>query len=216
MGFVTTILKLYESPEKTFLEVEKKPKTIKQFVGAMVFFLAIYGFIYGVMAKEEITERITEGLWFLVKVPATLILTTFFSIPTLYVISKALGGNLSAKAILFSLFISFTASSLIPIAILPLNILYVATNHHPITIHIISILISAVVVIIYVFKSFINFGKMNTERAVILTFISSIILLFIFVQFLDLFFNISGVSYRSTGLLGGFAKSAVEQISIVR
>jgi hypothetical protein len=182
----------------------------------MVFFLAIYGLIYGFLTEKELVEGATAGLWLLVKIPITLILTVLFSLPTLYIITRAFGGKLSGRNLFSSMVVSFSAASLVLLAILPLNILYVLTNHSPITIHVLSIIISMIVCAVYLFRSYIILGKMSPETASLTTIISAIILLFILIQFTDLLFEISATPYTGPSLVGGFAHRAVQEVSIVR
>ncbi len=215
MGIITQILSLYDSPKETMSAVKENPKIVRQFILALILGFAIYGLVHGFLLEKNLVEGAKTGLWLLFKIPLALVLTVLFSFPTIYIISRAFGGRLSGVNILSNLFISASSTSLVALAILPLNVLYTLTGHSPVTLHVLLIFLLMIVAVIYLFKGYEILGDLSKGRVYLITLISAIILLFVLIQFVDLLFEITTAHPRG-GVIGTIAYTAVEKASLFR
>ncbi len=211
MGFVKSVIGLFESPNDTIKGLKNNPGGTKIFLGAMIFFSAIYGFVYGFIAGD-----ISTAAWHMVKFPAALFLTGLVPYITLYIIIKVFGVKMSPGDLMASLSITFAVAMIVAIAILPLNVLYTYTGHSPAVIHSFTLFISIIAGLIYLAKTFRILGSAEEGTAIVVMLISAIIILFVMTQFVDLFFNISGATSQSGFMMEDMMMNTAQKASIVR
>ncbi len=211
MGFVNSVLGLFESADDTIKNVKKNPGDAKMFLGAALFFSAVYGFIYGFLGGGA-----SSAAWYLIKFPATIFLTGLVPYITLYIIIKVFGIKMGPKDLVSSLSITFAVVMLVAIAILPLNILYTYTGHSPAVIHSLTIFISMIAGVVYLVKTFRILGSAQEGTAILAMIISALIILFVMVQFVDIFFNIAGAAPHSGFIMEDMMVDAAQKTSIVR
>ncbi len=211
MGFVKSVLGLFESTEETIKSVKKDKNEIRMFAGAALFFSAVYGFIYGFMSGDAATAA-----WNLLKFPATIFLSALFPYLTLYILVKVFGIKMDMKDLAASLSITFAVSMIVAVAIIPLNILYTYTNHPPGVIHSLTLFISIIAGLFYLARTYKILGEAGEGTALIATIISAIIILFVMVQFVDIFFDITGTPVRSGFIVEDVMRDAASKTSLVR
>ncbi len=211
MGFVKAVLGLFESPDETIKGLKKSSDGAKMFFGAMIFFSAIYGFVYGFLAGDASTAA-----WYLIKFPATLFLTGLVPYITLYIIIKVFGIKMGPGDLVASLSITFAVTMIVAIAILPLNVLYTYTGHSPAVIHSFSLFIAIIAGLIYLAKTFRILGSAEEGTAIVAMLISAVIILFVMTQFVDVFFNISGATAHSGFIMEDMMMNTAQKASIVR
>lgn len=211
MGFVKAVLGLFESPNETIKGLKNNPDGAKMFFGAMIFFSAIYGLVYGFLAGDASTAA-----WYLIKFPATLFLSGLVPYITLYIIIKVFGIKMSPGDLVASLSITFAIAMIVAIAILPLNVLYTYTGHSPAVIHSFTLFISIIAGLIYLAKTFRILGSAEEGTAIVAMLISAVIILFVMTQFVDLFFNISDATSHSGFMMEDMMRSTAQKTSIVR
>lgn len=211
MGFVKYVIGLFESPDDTIRGLKKDPSEAKMFIGAALFFSAIYGLFYGFLSEGAL-----GAAWYLIKFPATIVLTALVPYITLYIIVKVFGIKMGPGDLVSSLSITFAVVTLVAIAILPLNILYTFTDHSPVVLHSMTLFISMLAGFVFLTKSYRILGNANEGTAILAMIITSLILLFVLTQFVDLFFNISGTTSHSGFMMEDAMRTTAQKASVVR
>ncbi|MCW1296899.1 MAG: YIP1 family protein [Candidatus Parvarchaeota archaeon] len=190
MGIMSDTLSFFQKPEDILKSRDKE--TIKTLIIAIIITAATYGICYGYLE----TNDMNIAVWYLLKFPGIYVLTCLFSMPTIYLIYKITGSKQDAIQMLSVLLLILVPLSITQIAMLPLNILYTFTGHDVFLIHMISIVLGCIIGFYYLGRGLSFIEKDSEMRQIILWIITVIIIIFVLVQFVDLFFTLPMPTYE--------------------
>lgn len=190
MGIMSDTLSFFQEPESIFKRGDIE--IVKTLIASIIITSAIYGICYGYLE----TNDMNIAIWYLFKFPIIYVLTSLFSIPTIYLIYKIAGSKQNAIQMFTMLLSILVPLSITQIAMLPLNILYTLTGHDVFLIHLISIALGLLIGFYYLGKGLSIIEKGAELRQIILWIITVIIIIFVLVQFVDLLFGLPTPSYE--------------------
>lgn len=214
MGLIKAVVSLLSTPTGVMSEIRKYPQMKEEYLSAMLLLPALYGLGYGILSHGFGIPAV-----YILKYTLAVLFTIAFSIPTLLVVTRSLGSLIGFEDLVSGLIISVSAASLVAISLLPVSFLYASSHSDPVTMHVISIGISIVVLSVYLSKCFEEYGKSGKVTGMISAVVATAIFVFIGVQFVDIFFEVTrhiDYAYYNSSFIAGAAYKSMEAMSFVR